>query len=844
MKVQCPCGSKYAIDVTPEMARDPVRFICPECHTDLSGPINELIRQELGLGAAPVTAPVPVAAPIPVAAPAPIMTAASAPAVGVSIPPAAPHPTPAAAAPAAPTVPRLSISRSASTATHGTPVEAPGQPAATGEVGQPCPKHKGEFISEHCYVCRKPLCPKCMELFGYVCSPLCRAKAEAQGIYVPVFAGQRSVREAQEWRKKGLIGWSIAAVVLGVVGLWGWYTFYASRPHSIFRVRFPEMAYAGSSQITTNKQIVFLHGWVLARYPLGSTTPVWTNTLMTHDEFEALVDRQMKEYADRVNYEAKMGVDSEDRTRVPLRYELEKDMLGMVEGSFSLYVQGQNIWVARDSRLTRYDWNTGKPGEEVQMPTNSFVEPKLDGGDLLFTEQNEFGQHVITHIDLASGETHKDTIGEPVKSALLAAAEKSAKAKKKTEGAGLPTRAGGPDANKPLDPKKVEQQVQNMSYPEKLALSAKVASTMEQQRALNEIKKDEADPQNLSPDDLEMLYGRSFIQSKYGYVQWSQKLLEEKSISHTAMRAAPAKSVLDSNPTVGNSLKAANEMINQMQRDRGGDVEVEDVSRYQVTVHRPDAKDVPDWTGEVIGQPRVFELKTVTVVAGGSGVTVIDKSNKKLWQADLTHKFGDSGFGGFGRDLEGDDSSERSTGEGPCVEHGDTLYVFDEATLTAFDKENGTVRWRVPSIGIQGVFFDDEGGMYVNSTTADLDSIKYSRQIDITRKTSQAVLKVDCKSGKVLWTVQPGGYVSHVEGKYVLCFASNQANDDIDPDALTTLPGMVTKSVMDIRRLDPKSGKTVFDYVEDRAPVSVKFHGNIIELVFRKEVEVLKFISL
>ena len=45
------------------------------------------------------------------------------------------------------------------------------------------------------------ICPKCMELFGYVCSPLCKGKAEAQGIAVPVYAGQKSVREARTWRR-------------------------------------------------------------------------------------------------------------------------------------------------------------------------------------------------------------------------------------------------------------------------------------------------------------------------------------------------------------------------------------------------------------------------------------------------------------------------------------------------------------------------------------------------------------------------------------------------------------------------------------------------------------------
>jgi hypothetical protein len=48
---------------------------------------------------------------------------------------------------------------------------------------------------------------------------------------------------------------------------------------------------------------------------------------------------------------------------------------------------------------------------------------------------------------------------------------------------------------------------------------------------------------------------------------------------------------------------------------------------------------------------------------------------------------------------------------------------------------------------------------------------------------------------------------------------------------------------MDIRRLDPKTGKVTWDYSEPRCPLSVHFKGNIVELVFRKEVEVLKFIS-
>jgi hypothetical protein len=81
-----------------------------------------------------------------------------------------------------------------------------------------------------------------------------------------------------------------------------------------------------------------------------------------------------------------------------------------------------------------------------------------------------------------------------------------------------------------------------------------------------------------------------------------------------------------------------------------------------------------------------------------------------------------------------------------------------------------------------------------------------------------------------------------VEGKFVFCFASHQA-PDLDPDSLTTLPGMLN-SALAIRRLSPKNGSIVWDYAEQRCPLSVRFNGNVIELVFRKEVEVLKFHSL
>jgi hypothetical protein len=502
--------------------------------------------------------------------------------------------------------------------------------------------------------------------------------------------------------------------------------------------------------------------------------------------------------------------------------------------------------VARDGTLTQYDWDTGKPGKQIQLP-GARTDAAADGGELQFVDENAFGQHVITHVNLASGESRTEEIGERKSSAVLAQTRPAgalARAVKGSDTTGLPT-TPGVDAGKPMDPNKVASDAQKLSYAGRVALPATLSNTRHQNEILQGLQDDEErDPAPVigstvggavAGGGLGLFGHRGFLNSKYGSVEWSSKLIEQKGRARTVMKPKPGRSALENNPSVANTAAVANEILNDMQRDRGGASVTEDVSRYQVTVHRPEAKDVADWVGEVAGRPSVIEQKTVTIVAGLQSFVVLDKNNKKLWDANLTYNLGHASG------LDDNDPGQSSVGLGPCVEEGDALYVYDEATLTAYELSNGNVRWRVPTIGIVGLFFDGQGSVYVNSTTADLDKIRFARQIDIDKKITESVLRVDCKTGKVRWTVQPGGFVSHVDGKFVFCFASHQADDNQDPDSLTTV--RVDVSAMDIRRLDPKNGKILFDKSEARAPLSVRFNGNVIELVFRKEVEVLKFLT-
>ena len=176
MKVQCSCGAKCEFNVTPELAHSPVKFICPACGLDASEFVDGLVRQELGQTAVPTGVPVPL--PVRMVAPP------AAPVAVALAPPPAPAPRPAVAV----------------------RVHAQAPPQTEGAVSSPprCPKHPSELALEKCYICSKPICPKCMELFGYVCSPLCKAKAESHGIAVPVYAPRSRVKMDWNVQKRPL----------------------------------------------------------------------------------------------------------------------------------------------------------------------------------------------------------------------------------------------------------------------------------------------------------------------------------------------------------------------------------------------------------------------------------------------------------------------------------------------------------------------------------------------------------------------------------------------------------------------------------------------------------------
>ena len=791
MKIQCSCGAKYQFDIAPAMVNNPVRFVCPACGVDASEFVDSLVRRELGQTATPAGVPQPILGPAP-------STAKLAPA------PAAPQPAPAPVPAPAPA------------ATFNPQPASPSHPV--------CPKHPGQVAAQKCYICSKPICPKCMELFGYVCSPLCRAKAEARGINIPVFQGQKSVIEARFWRKMGRVGAAIGAVLALLLGVWFWYAWFGSEPKPVFSVRFNAPAYSGESFICGKNQIVFLHGATLARYDLKSGKAVWSRELLHPKDFTERATAWLKEMETQYAQS-----DSTYKLRPPPLEKLVERVARMAAAGLELHVSGQNIWVVSPDKLTRYDWDTGNPLKE--LPVGSDQGRLIVRGDELMLVDTDKGLPSLTTVNLATCELQS---GNPSQMAKLSGASTNSTTAGAgaREMAGLPTGMPGRDAGKPMDPAQVAEQAQRLSYPARLALPATLAVNANQERALAEMNSDNGRPaQAAAPPQPAATEESSLVPDRDGFIQCSVRLLESRMVARTAMKARPTKSALD-HLTAGNTTDAANEILNDMQRDRGGDRVLEDESRYQVTLRQPGQSQ--GWTGEVVGPPSLYPLETVNVLAANKLILVFDKSCHKLWQSSLSYNV----HGGLGA-LE---PGAAPNGQGPCVEHGDSLYVFDQGVLTAFDLHNGNARWRLPSVGITGLFFGQQGMIYVNTTTADPDTIKYSRQIDISQKAEQVVIKVAPKDGRILWDVEPGGFLNYVSGKFLYTVAFYQPEESDDDNPYGGGEVINRPAFLRIRRISPKDGHILWEHDQPRAPLDVQFDKNTIRLVFRKEVQVLHYL--
>ena len=239
IKVQCECGTRFAFDVEPVNGRMPMRVNCPSCGADGTDFANGEIRQKLA--ATPAAVPPVAAVPVPVPQPMPV--------------------------PSRPPM-RVAVSQ---------PQAAAAEVATTSVPF--CPRHLKNPATETCRVCGKPICDKCMEQYGYVCSTYCRKRAEETGMDIPVYGKHRAVIEAKvAW--VGALIWR-TAIVLGVVlvGAWIWYTFFGSHPRVIYSEKLPHGDRARFYQFLVPNQVLSIKANQMSLFDVAQQKQLWSVSL-------------------------------------------------------------------------------------------------------------------------------------------------------------------------------------------------------------------------------------------------------------------------------------------------------------------------------------------------------------------------------------------------------------------------------------------------------------------------------------------------------------------------------------------------------------------------------------
>jgi len=444
-----------------------------------------------------------------------------------------------------------------------------------------------------------------------------------------------------------------------------------------------------------------------------------------------------------------------------------------------------DLWILFPDRLIQYDRRSGNSKQEIPLsPPYYGLAQNSEGMTMLSTD--DAGRQTITRIAFADGTVRTEPI-QPVSAAAT------------------------PTNNPAKPPAKPPAKSPAITLPANNRLSRILATAKS------------VLPANARPEEPESV-GDQFVTDGTDVVQMKVTLIEHKTIAHQAMKPQK-KTLVDNNLTAGQSLDAAEQMVNETRREQTGGVEEEDVSRYQITLRRLPAGDASDWTGEAVGPPSFFALKTLNVLASGKTIQVFDKHNKKLWTANLTYRIPARYAAALDREADA-----------PCVEAGYTLYVFDQGMLTSFDAATGDVHWRLTSVGISQVQPDGTGNLYVTSTTASPDTIQFSQQVDFSSKSGPVVLKVAGATGKVIWRTEGIGDRCFVSGKYV--YLSKAAESPL------TGPGEDPIFNFDLYRVSPSDGHAMWDYAQTRHPVQIEVQGNEILLHFRGELQVVKFLSL
>jgi len=524
-------------------------------------------------------------------------------------------------------------------------------------------------------------------------------------------------------------------------------------------------------------------------FDISQQQTVWTAALQTDAETAAIAAARAK------NEELKKRTPriQDENTGADLTRYVGLDPLGFEDNYYfanpHVIATSNDVWVTFPDHLARFDRQTGSRKELSIAGNVRNVSAAND--DILVVSGTPGRQETLTKFTLPDGTAQTEDITVHTQAEIAT----STNVLKQSGAAKI---------------KAVKADEKSDKYP--ISQLKSLSGILPQQKDSS----DEPEPSLFDVDH------QPFIATGPNVAQVAIRLLERKTISHAAMKAK-GKSVLDSgNVTASQSMEVAEEMMNDSRREATGGVEIEDVSRYQVTIHRRFADNVPDWTGEMSGPPQFFPLKTVDVVTAGQMIYVFDKSNKKLWEAKTTFSAATHALYDFP----------------PCLETKDALYFADLGILTRYDITTGNVRWRLNSVGISHIQTDEHGMLYVDSTTAGPESIQYSQQINLHDKINPLILKLDPETGKVLWRLESVGDHSLLTGKFLYAVRNKSVYA-----ALRLEEGPDRHFYMKL--LDPESGKEIWTmHKVNQNVVKTEVQKNWMLIQEDDEVLVYKFFSL
>jgi|GEM_PF-882325 hypothetical protein len=323
-----------------------------------------------------------------------------------------------------------------------------------------------------------------------------------------------------------------------------------------------------------------------------------------------------------------------------------------------------------------------------------------------------------------------------------------------------------------------------------------------------------------------------FFSAGVNLVELRVKLLETK-LTYAQSIKPRGPSELNGQTTASTSSSSvAEELFNDIKRSQTGGVRRVDQSRYEVRLRRWTGDQPVEWKGEVTGAPSFFPLSTVDLLTAGNALIIFDKENNKLFESKLTYPVGEAFTTG---NLAGHLT--------PAAERTRTLYFFDQGVLTALALPSGDVRWRLTSFGVSGIQFDDQGMLYVNSTTAGPEDIQYADTVRV-EKIHPVLLKVDPADGKILWKAEQRGQQCLVSGKYLYGESVEQGGLGIANALGEALNAPPNDSVaFHLYRIDPATGEALWDLYYAQRPANLAVQDNRILLRFGDDLELFKFLT-